>query len=198
MRKTLTFIICLSLCTILSACNRTTSQPDTLEGQWTTQIDLTETVNEMVYGQTGTETVTSYFPVTLILTLQQDGIYSVEIDQAELNRQLDLLGDVFWQAVVEQTVAKTQLSAADAERALLDQGKNKELLMKQLNLDSLFQNRYEENGVWMEIEYALCFAETMEALEGAEKYPYVLNTTLSVTRKLQDSVEKTVVFTRVE
>jgi len=200
MRKIIVVLICLAFCVTLAACrhDQTAAQPDTVLGKWTTQIDLTETVNQMVYGQTGTESVTSYFPVTLILTLQQDGAYSVEIDRAELDAQLDLLGDVFWQAVVDQTVTKSQLSAADAEQALLDQGKNKELLMRQLNLESLFQNRYEETGVWTDNSQALYFAENAALLKGAEEYPYTLDTTLSVTQKTQDGAEKTVVFIRSE
>lgn len=207
MRKVIsTVLICLIVCLHFTACKKTTppaqNTPNTVTGQWTTQLDMTDTVNQMVYHQIGTETVAFDFPVILVLSLQEDGTYTVDIDREELDIQLDRLGDAFWQTVVDQAATQSQLSSDEAARALLEQGKSKELLMQQLDIVSLFENSYAESGVWKEENGELCFAQNKEMLENIEGYAFTLDDSLTVTytelNENQETTQEIVAFTRVK
>lgn len=186
MRKYVLLIMCVVLCLTFVSCKKEAagSAPvaDAVVGVWSAKIDMTDTVNQMVYHQIGAETVVFEFPVTLILSLQSDGTYHVDIDREDLDVQLGRLADVFWQTVVDQAKAQSHLSSDEAIQALRAQGKTKEALMHQLDLVSLFENGYVENGVWKQSESLLCFAKDESAINTAEEHSYSLKgSKLSIT-----------------
>lgn len=196
----LTVVFSVSACTKEAATNQP-AQP-TLVGEWSVQADMTDTVNQMVFMQTGADTVTVSFLVSLELSLQQDGTYSLRIDREQLEKQIDSLGDVLWQFVVDQAAAQSHMTATQAIEALNVQGKNKALLLEQLDLASMFENSISGNGVWKQENNLLYFADTDVALADADGYPITLSDTHLVltyrdtVETDQESAEKTVTFVK--
>ena len=142
----------------------------TAVGTWTAQIDMAEAVSRLVYSQTGAPTVSVRFPVSLQLTLSKDGTYILSIDEQMLNEQINNLMDVLWNIVVEQSAAQTHKTTLEAQEALQNQGRSRELLMQQLDFTSYFTNTFKKSGFWKQSEGKLYFADSVDALETATGY----------------------------
>lgn len=197
---------------LLSACagkadQQPAAQPaaEPVVGTWTTQIDMTDTVNQMLLAQTGANTVSTGFSVVIELELRQDGTFELDIDRQQLDAQLDLLGNVLWQMVVEQATAQSGITSQEAVAALQAQGKSKEVLMQQLDLISMFENSLVRSGIWKQENGKIYMAPTEEELaesEGADLHFSGTQLTLTYTERPaeegQEPVQTVVTYTRVE
>ena len=187
----------------LAACKQNAGQTAETEqvliGNWTVQVDMAEAVNQMVYEQTGAATVSVSFPVTLELLLSGDGTYRLKPDLKKMDAQIETLGTVLWQIVVDQAAAQSYMISSDAVKALNAQGKSKELLMQQLDIASMFENTYSETGVWMQESDTLFFAQNVEELKDA--YGYVLTFSgeqFTLTYEDQETGIKSITFDKAK
>jgi len=207
-KRMIAVVMILSLL-ILGACKNSPepTQPaqPTMVGNWTTQVDMTDTVNQMVAAQTGFNTVAVSFPVVLELSLQQDGTYTLGLDRVQLDAQIDSLGDVLWQIVADQAAAQSHMTVAEAKEALNTQGKSKEALLQQLDFVSMFENSICQTGVWKQEDGMLYMAVTAEELAAAEGTAlqftgdqFTLTYTEIPAEEDQDPVQTVVTYTRVE
>lgn len=146
-------LICVLLC--CCACKKETApaptQPPsvpTVVGNWNAQVDITEHINQMLKSQMGIDHLSSSFSVVLCLTLSEDGTYTLTYDQEHLTSQLDIMGNVLWQFVVDQAAAQSGLTTGEASKALQEQGKSRQVLVDELKLATFFENSFRESGFW--------------------------------------------------
>ena len=158
----------------LAAPIETIAPEPTVVGVWSTQVDMTDKVNQLVYEQTGAATVSVGFPLVLMLSLQQDGTYTLDVDRTQLEEQIDILGNVLWQIVLEQAAGSVYLMPQETAKLMQEQGKSKELLMQQLDIGSMFDNAICGSGAWKQEESKLYFAADMDGLSAADGYDTVL------------------------
>lgn len=206
MRKIFCAVLALVMVVFLPACKQNPQQPtasqQTPVGEWSATVDMTEVVNRMVYAQTGASTVSVAFPVILELSIRADGTYSVKPNRTELDKQIDTLGTVLWQIVVDQAAAQSHLTPTETVEAMKNQGKTKDVLMEQLDLASMFENSCTETGVWAQDENNLYFATESDDLPAMEGYRFALEgdalilTYVQVLDEAAESTEKTIVFNR--
>ena len=205
MRKIIAVFLALLLLPSLAACKKNSQPSESLPaitGTWVTRVDVADRVNEMVYAQTGASTVSVAFPLVLELTIRADGTYSVQPDRQELDKQIDALGNVLWQIVVDQAAAQSHMSGAEAIEAMRNQGKTKQILLEQLDLASVFVNNYTENGVWKQAADRLLFAQDADSISAMEGYLFSVNadqlqlTVVQISEETQQTTEKTIVFTK--
>lgn len=202
MRKIFCAVLALLMLISLAACKNTEQQPElsqpTAVGEWTTQVDMAETVNSMVYAQTGASTVSVSFPVTLMLTISADGTYKLLPDRQLLDEQIDAIGTVLWQLVVDQAAAQSHMSSADTVEALRNQGKSRELLIQQLDLASVFVNSFTQNGVWLADDTSICFAPDADSLADAVAYSITLTSDQFTIAYSEEEQTKTVAFIKAK
>ena len=205
MRKIIAVFLALLLLPSLAACKKNSQPSESLPaitGTWVTRVDVADRVNEMVYAQTGASTVSVAFPLVLELTIRADGTYFVQPDRQELDKQIDALGNVLWQIVVDQAAAQSHMSGAEAIEAMRNQGKTKQILLEQLDLASVFVNTYTENGVWKQAADRLLFAQDADSISAMEGYLFSVNadqlqlTVVQISEETQQTTEKTIVFTK--
>ena len=199
MRKIFCAVLALLIVFSLAACKKTaapeTSQP-TLVGKWTAQVDMADTVNSMIYAQTGAATVSVSFPVTLELAILADGTYQLQPNQQLLDAEIEALGTVLWQMVVDQAAAQSHMSAADTVEALRNQGKSREVLIQQLDLASVFVNAFTETGVWAADEAGIYFAMDPDGLADAQVYTFTLTDGQLALTFTEEEQTKTFTFTK--
>lgn len=209
MKRIIAVAMLLSVLFSVSACNKETKQASpeqpVLEGEWYTYLEMSDMVNEMVQMQTGAPTVTVAFPVQLDLSLLQDGTFSLSVNEEQLKTQIDALGDVLWQIVVDQAAAQSHMTTVQATEALTAQGKSKEVLLQQLDLSSMFKNTISTGGVWKRESDKLYFAQNAEELTDADGYSFILDNdqfTLSFAQEAlaadQEPAQRQITFERAK
>lgn len=147
----LILIFCIVFC--CCACKEETPAPTqpalpTVVGSWNARIDMTEHINQMLKSQMGIDHLTTEFSFVLCLALSEDGTYSLSYDQDHLSDQLETMGKILWQMVVDQAAAQSGITTAEASTALEEQGKNQQVLVDELKLVTFFDNTFVKNGFW--------------------------------------------------
>ena len=205
------WIVCVIVCVVFSCCAckkdaaPATTQPPatpTVSGSWNAQVDITEHINQMLKSQMGIDHLSSSFSVVLCLTLAEDGTYTLTYDREHLSSQLDIMGNVLWQFVVDQAAAQSGLTTEEASNALHEQGKSRQVLVSELKLETFFDNSFHKTGFWKHENSKLFTAEaensfTVEATVDAQLMDNQL--TLSYQAGVDDEenpIYKTVVFNR--
>ena len=185
-KRLIAIVLVLMMLLSVSACKKeaapVATQPTqlaepTVVGTWTADVDLTDELDSLLYAQLGSEHICTEFMLPLVLTLAEDGTYTVALNDAVLAERMESLGRTFWQFVVDQAAAKNHISEQEASETLKQQGKDHVTLLEELNLVSFFKNGYCNSGVWKQDGDALIFAKNEDALASAASYPIVLSET---------------------
>jgi len=204
-------LVVVMVCVVLGCCAceeetaPATTQPaePTVAGSWNVQLDMTEQVNEMLKSQMGIDHLSTNFSFILCLNLAEDGTYSLMYDGAHLTTQLEAMGKILWQMVVDQAAAQSGITTEEASKALLEQGKNQQVLVDELKLVTFFDNTFIKNGFWKHENNMLYTSDSADDFTEESAVAAVLaddQLTLSYqigTDEEEKPIMKSVVFNRV-
>lgn len=183
-KRLFTIVLAVLLLFSVSACKKnaapvatqpTTAVAPTVIGVWNADVDLTDEVDNFLYAQLGSEHICTEFKLPMVLTLAEDGTYTISVDSALLSERLETLGRTIWQIVVDQAAARNGMTEEAASETLRKQGKDHIALIEELDLVSFFKNTYCHNGVWKQEGNVLYFAEAEAGLANAEGYPMTMS-----------------------
>ena len=136
-------VACLLLC--FGGCSK---EPATLVGRWHCQVNLSETINQMVGGLI--EFGEDLDPVSVAFDVQfnEDGTFFVIYDQEHIAQQINNFIDSAWNTVVYQLAEEADKPVAEIEKALEEKGLTKEILKQTLDLGSMFAEFADVDGYW--------------------------------------------------
>ena len=187
---------------LLCLCACGTDADATLVGQWNCQINLRETVSQMVGGLV--ELDDSLEPVTVVVDIvfREDGSYSLTYDQDHISQQIDLFVDSAWDSVVKQLADKASLPIEEIEKAIQEKGLTKDILKENLDLAGIFSVFTKLEGCWKLEGNMLYLGSSVEELEHATPIEISLTadkfSIVSVDDILIPGISRAVVFYRAE
>ncbi len=184
-KRILAMLFTIQVLLSITACNKNEAQPvatqptqpfaPTVTGTWNADVDVTEEFDGLLYAQLGSQNVCTSFMLPMVLTLTEDGTYTLSVDSALLDERLEMQGRIIWQIVVDQAAVQNGMTEEEASETLRKQGKSHVTLLEELDLVSFFENAYCNSGVWMQEGNVLFFADTEENLNNTDGYPMTLS-----------------------
>ena len=140
---------------------------DTLVGQWSAQIDMTDMFNSMLTESMGFEVKMDSFVMIMNAEFNEDGTTIMEIDKDHLEEQIEDLADFLWDLVIEMYAKELEMKESEVEKLLKDEGLTKDTLIESMDLSSIGDNLSQE-GYWLLEDDKLYIAEDKDDLKDSD------------------------------
>lgn len=145
MKKILLVVLCVvSMICLLSGC---ASEADKLVGNWATEIDMTDIMNEAVAElDMGEENVFSAFVFAMNLSFNEDGTYKMEVDEDKMEETLETAQgelNAFIVKYFEALISNQKLNMT-VDEVLKQSGTNMDTLLAEFGLEDMYKELAEE------------------------------------------------------
>ena len=138
-------VFCALLVLALSGCGESEIQDaSTLVGQWQTDVDIAEYMNETM----NLEYMVERFVIRIKLSFAQDGTMSLAFDRDYMNQQQNEMAENMWNVMMQMHADDLGLDIQEVEQIMEKSGWSSDILRASMGLDKVLDQLTDWQGRW--------------------------------------------------